>query len=62
MTAEWLLNLHRTLKREETGDSDDDAEGDDDMRGGTSPILREIQTELVRASRKVEDESVFAHA
>jgi hypothetical protein len=61
MTAKWLLELHRALRQESPEDGDDGA-ADTEMDQDQSPIMREIQNDLVRTSRKVDDESVFAHA
>jgi hypothetical protein len=61
MTAKWLLELHRAL-RQESPEGGENGASDIEMDQDPSPIIREIQTDLVRTSRKVDDESVFAHA
>lgn len=61
MTAKWLLDLHKAL-RQESPEAGVDTGSDSEMEQDLSPIMRELQTDLTRTSRKVDDENVFAHA
>ena len=61
MTARWLLELHKAL-RQESPEAGVDGSSDMEVDQDPSPIMREIQAELIRTSRKTDDDSVFAHA
>ena len=61
MTARWLLELRKAL-RQESPEAGVDGSSDMEVDQDPSPIMREIQADLIRTSRKVDDDSVFAHA